>query len=431
MPAINLRSVCSALTFLAVMISATIISSPFATAAEEPDWNQFRGPHADGTSKATGLPVTWSEKENIVWKTAVHGRGWSSPVIWKDQVWMTTATPDGKELSVICLDLNSGKIIHDKKIFDVEKPQYIDPSNSHASSTPVVEEGRVYVHFGAYGTACLDTKTAKVLWSHRDYKCNHWRGAGSSPIIYKNLLFLHFDGYDYQYVVALDKVTGKEVWKKDREIDYKTRNGDSKKAYGTPRVIEYEGRVQLISPAAKATLSYNPMNGEVYWKFYYPQHSTANRPLFDGERIYIGTGFGKAHLYAVDPGGNGDVTESHVKWIQQKGIPSKPSQLVIDGMLFMVDDKGIATCLDTKTGDEIWKERLSRSAFSASPIYADGKIYMADKTGLTRVIKPGKKYEELAANKLDEGCISSLAVAGKSIILRTPSHVYRIENKQK
>lgn len=431
MPAIKLRSVTSFLSLLTVIVFTMIISTSLVAVADEPDWNQFRGPYADGTSKATDLPVKWSEKENIVWKTAVHGRGWSSPVVWKDQVWLTTATPNGKELSVVCIDLNSGKILHDKKIFDVKKPQYIDPSNSHASSTPVVEEGRVYVHYGAYGTACLDTKTADVLWSHRDFPCNHWRGAGSSPIIYKNLLYLQFDGYDFQYIVALDKISGEVVWKKDRDIDYKTRNGDMKKAFATPRVIEYEGRVQLISPAAKATLSYNPLTGDEYWKFYYPQHSGANRPLFDGKRIYIGTGFGKAHMYAVDPGGKGDVTKSHVKWIQQKGIPSKPSQLVIDGMLFMVDDKGIATCLDAETGKEIWKERMSRSAFSASPIYADGKIYMADKTGLTRVIKPGKKYEELAANKLDDGCISSLAVAGKSILLRTPSHLYRIEKKQK
>lgn len=426
MVAYNFRCFVPLLSLLAI----SLFNTSFA-AADEPYWNQFRGPHADGTSKAIGLPLKWSEKENIVWKTPVHGRGWSSPVIWKDQIWMTTATKDGKELSVVCVDLNTGKILHDKKIFDVAKPQFIDPSNSHASNTPVVEEGRVYIHYGAAGTACLDTKTADVLWSRRDFPCNHWRGAGSSPIIYKNMLYLHFDGYDHQYIVALDKKTGEVIWKKDREIDYKTDNGDSKKAYATPRIIEYEGRVQLISPAAKATLSYNPLTGDMYWKFYYPQHSAACRPLFDGERIFVGTGFGKAYLYAVNPGGNGDVTKSHVKWIEQKGIPSKPSQLFIDGMLFMVDDKGIASCLDAKTGKLIWKERLNRSTFSASPIYADGKIYMSDRTGLTRVIKPAKKYEELAANKLDAGCISSLAVAGKAIILRTPSHLYRIENKQK
>tara|TARA_R110002095_G_scaffold188226_5_gene165583 strand:+ start:31644 stop:32876 length:1233 start_codon:yes stop_codon:yes gene_type:complete len=405
-----------------------IITASFAT-AEEPYWNQFRGPHADGTSKATGLPVKWSEKENIVWKTPIHGRAWSSPVVWKDQVWVTTSTKDGKELGVVCVDFNTGKILIDKKIFDVEKPQYIDPSNSHASSTPIIEEGRIYLHYGAYGTACLDTKTGKVLWSRRDYPCNHWRGAGSSPIIYKNLLYLQFDGHDYQYVVALDKTTGKEVWKKDRVIDYKTKNGDFKKAFATPRIIEYKGRVQLISPAAKATLSYNPLTGDEYWKFNYPQHSAANRPLYDGEKLYIGTGFGKAHLYAVNPGGDGDVTESHVKWIEQKGIPSKPSQLLIDGLLFLVDDKGIASCLETETGKLVWKERMERSSFSASPIFADGKIYANDREGVTRVFVPGKEYKELAANKLDKGCVASLAVAGNSIILRTENNLYRIEDK--
>lgn len=423
MPLLHFRCLLSAVPLLAMMMSASLVT------AEEPDWNQFRGPHADGTSQATGLPTTWSEKENIVWKTPVHGRAWSSPVVWKDQVWVTTSTKDGKELGVVCVDFNTGKILHDKKIFDVEKPQYIDPSNSHASSTPIIEEGRIYVHYGAYGTACLDTKTAKVLWERRDYPCNHWRGAGSSPIIYQNLLILQYDGYDYQYIVTLDKETGKEVWKKDRDIDYGTKNGDFKKAFATPRVIEYEGRVQLISPAAKATISYNPLTGDEYWKFYYPQHSAANRPLFDGEKIYVGTGFGKAHLYAVNPGGNGNVTDSHVKWIEQKGIPSKPSQLLIDGLLYMIDDKGIATCLDAETGDEVWKERMDRSSFSASPIYANGKIYAPDREGVTRVFKPGKEYKELASNKLDEGCVASLAVAGKSLILRTEHFLYRIEDQ--
>ncbi len=313
-------------------------------------------------------------------------------------------------------------------------------SQSHNSLIPVIPMHRIRLLLKRVGFIFIMELLEPRVWIPKRRMCsghavtflgNHWRGAGSSPIIYKNMLYLHFDGYDHQYIVALDKKTGEVIWKKDREIDYKTDNGDSKKAYATPRIIEYEGRVQLISPAAKATLSYNPLTGDMYWKFYYPQHSAACRPLFDGERIFVGTGFGKAYLYAVNPGGNGDVTKSHVKWIEQKGIPSKPSQLFIDGMLFMVDDKGIASCLDAKTGKLIWKERFNRSTFSASPIYADGKIYMSDRTGLTRVIKPAKKYEELAANKLDAGCISSLAVAGKAIILRTPSHLYRIENKQK
>ncbi|WP_417380716.1 PQQ-binding-like beta-propeller repeat protein [Gimesia sp.] len=424
MALLHLRCLFSAVCLLAVMMTTASL-----VMAEEPYWNQFRGPHADGTSQATGLPTTWSEKENIVWKTPVHGRAWSSPVVWKDQVWVTTSTKDGKTLGVVCVDFNTGKILHDKKIFDVEKPQYIDPSNSHASSTPIIEDGRIYLHYGAYGTACLDTKTAKVLWERRDYPCNHWRGAGSSPIIYQNLLILQYDGYDYQYIVALDKETGKEVWKKDRNIDYGTKNGDSKKAFATPRVIEYKGRVQLISPAAKATISYNPLTGEEYWKFYYPQHSAANRPLFDGEKIYVGTGFGKAHLYAVNPGGTGIVTDTHVKWIEQKGIPSKPSQLLIDGLIYMIDDKGIATCLEAETGDLVWKERMDRSSFSASPIYADGKIYAPDREGETRVFLPGKDYKELASNKLDEGCVASLAVAGKSLILRTEHFLYRIEDQ--
>jgi len=242
----------------AACIVSLVALTARATGGE--NWPEFRGPSGNGHSDATGLPLKWSQSENITWKTAIHGRGWSSPVIWGDQIWMTTAENKGKELYAVCVDRRTGKVIHDLKIFDVDKPQRINSLNSHASPTPVIEAGRVYVTFGTYGTACLDTKTARVIWSRRDLNCDHDMGPGVSPIAYgdKKLLILPFDGCDVQFVVALDTKTGKTVWKTKRSIDYSGYQYDTRKAFCTPTVIELVGQKQLISPTAKPISPYAP-----------------------------------------------------------------------------------------------------------------------------------------------------------------------------
>src|SRR5207245_690583 len=218
----------------------------------EQNWPQFRGPRGAGRADDAALPVRWSETENVRWKTLIHGKGWSSPVIWADQVWLTTATPDGHALFAVGVERASGKIAFDQKVFDICTPSYCHPFNSYASPTPVIEAGRVYVHFGSAGTACLDTASGRLLWSRQDLHCDHHRGPGSSPVLYKDLLIVHFDGIDQQYVVALDKGTGKTVWKRSRDIDYQTDDGDLKKAYATPAIVELGGQAQVISPAAAA-----------------------------------------------------------------------------------------------------------------------------------------------------------------------------------
>ncbi len=390
------------------------------------NWPEFRGPTADGHSDSIGLPVRWSESENIAWKRAIHGRAWSSPVIWENRIWLTTATPDGKELFGVCIDRETGAIVHDVKLFDVAEPREIHVTNTYASSTPAIEAGRVYLHFGSYGTACLDSDTAKVLWTRRDLPCHHWRGPGSSPILFRDMLIVHFDGYDYQYVVALDKQTGETVWKSDRNIDYGTDNGDYKKAYGTPIVIEVAGRPQLISAAAKAALAYDPFTGDELWKIRYGQHSTATRPLFVDGLLYINSGFSKAELFAVRPDGSGDVTDTHVVWKLAKGVPSKPSQLLIDGLIYMINDAGVATCVEAASGEQVWQQRLG-GKFSSSPIYADGRIYMSSHEGTTTVIEAGRQFKKLAENRLDSGFQASPAVSGKALYLRSETHLYRIE----
>jgi len=395
------------------------------------DWPEFRGPNGDGHSDAVGLPTRWSENENIKWKVAIHDKGWSSPVIWGNQIWLTTATADGHKLFVICVDRETGKILHDIKLFDVEKPGFCIPTNSYASPTPVVEAGRVYVHFGTYGTACLDTATGRTLWSRRDLPCDHFRAPGSSPILYGDSLFVNFDGFDLQYVVALDKATGKTRWKSDRNIDYGTDNGDLKKAFGTPKVIQVNGQAQLISPSAVATIAYDPVNGHELWKVYHGGMNAAARPLFGDGRLFITTGDrgspGEWHrLLAINPDAHGDVTKSHVLWTHDKGVPARSSFVLVNDLLFMVSDNGVVTCLEAKSGKEVWQHRLG-GTYYASPIYAEGHLYFFDDGGDSHVLEAGREPKVLAHNHLDAGCMASCAVAGKALFARTKTHLYRIE----
>jgi outer membrane protein assembly factor BamB len=392
------------------------------------NWPQFRGPSGAGISDSRGVPTRWSEKENIRWKTAIHSMGWSSPVIWGDQVWLTTARADGKEYFAICVDRKSGKILHDLKLFTVAKPDPSPDYNSYASPTPVIEEGHVYVHFGRYGTACLDTKTAKVLWERRDLPCNHWRRPGSSPILHGKRLFLTFDGYDVQYVVALDKATGKTNWKKDRDIKYSSDDGDIKKGFSTPSILEVDGKPQLVSPAAEATIAYDPATGNELWRVIHGGMNEATIPQFGKGLVFLTTGH-TAQLLAVRQGGRGDVTKKGVAWKTQRGVaPTRPSPLLVGDHLYFVSDNGVASCVDAKTGKQLWKERLG-GAFSGSPVCVGGHIYFADQDGKTHVVAASPTFKRIAVNQLDAGCMASPAIAVDALFLRTKTHLYCISER--
>jgi outer membrane protein assembly factor BamB len=390
------------------------------------NWPEYRGPNADGITAATGLPLTWSENKNIRWKTPIPGRAWSTPVIWERQIWLTNATPDGKRLSILCLDRETGRILHDRCLFENPKPDGIHEVNSYASPSPVLEAGRVYVHFGTYGTACLDTKTFATVWERRDILCDHGVGPGSSPVLFRNLLILTMDGMDVQYTVALDTRTSKTVWKTDRSTDFTGFIGDQRKAFATPTIAIIPGQPQLISNGAQAVFGYEPQTGKEIWRIRYRGFSNASRPLVQGNIAYINTGFGKADLWAVRLEGKGDVTDSHVLWKYGRTVPLKPTPILTDGLLFLTHDSGVTTCLDAKTGTEIWKER-ALGAVSASPILANGLVYVPGEEGTTVVFRAGRRFEIVAENRLDAGCMASPAVAGKSLYLRTKTHLYRIE----
>ncbi len=414
------------MTRCAFLIAACAVGG---TSRPGDSWPEFRGPYGSGRSDAVGLPHDWSETKNVVWKTPIPQKGWSSPVVWGKQIWLTTATPEGKELYVLCVDRDTGKVLVNAKLFDVPQPKDTAKFNSFASPSPVIEEGRVYVHFGSDGTACLDTKTAKLLWARRDLPCDHWRGSGSSPLLLGDHLMIPFDGFDLQYVVALDRKSGKTVWKTDRTHDFGTDDGDRKKNYCTPTLIEVDGKPQLVtSAAAMAAVAHDPVTGKEIWRVPTTCHSTGTRPLFGHGLVYVCTA-NPHQLLAIRPDGKGDVSATHVAWKSNRGVGQKTSPILVDDLLYLVSDaSGTATCLDAKTGQEVWQQRLV-GTFTASPIYADGVIYCFNDSGTSVAFKPGRTFTEIARSKLDSGCKATPAIAGKALFVRTETHLYRIEKR--
>lgn len=417
-----------------------------AAAVAADNWPEFRGPHGDGHADAKNLPLTWSDTENVRWKTAIHDKGWSSPVVWGNQVWVTTATEKGDKGWAVCLDADTGKVVHDVLVFDrklnpppaKKSPPSIAATyeewaqfNSYASPTPAIEEGRVYVHFGISGTACLDTATGKEVWKRTDLECNLHRGAGSSPILYGDLLILTFDGFDVQYLIALDKKTGKTVWKRDRTFHNPTINGDAKKAYGTPLVITVDGRPLIVSPSAEATAAYDPKTGDEVWRVHHGGMNAPLRPVFGQGHLFTASGDGGKQLVAVRPDGKGDVTKTHIDWSSSKGVPNRSSFLLVGDKLLMVNSGGITSCVDVKDGKQLANGRLESKAgkFWASPIVAEGKWYAFDDEGHGFVISADEKLDVLATNTLPAGCRASPAAVGSALYVRTFTHLYRIEKK--
>jgi len=397
-----------------------------STAVAADDWPQFRGPAGDGVSAAVNVPTKWSETEGVRWKVAVHDRGWSSPVVGGGKVWVTTGKEDGSRLFAVALDQTTGAVVHDLPLFAPKNPPNITQWNTHATSTPCLAGGRLYAHFGSSGTACVDATTGKTVWSRDDLPCNHWRGPASSPVVSGNRLFLLFDGHDTQYVVALDAATGETVWRKDRALPYPA-DGDLKKAFATPSVFTVNGREQLVAPAAVGTIAYDAATGDEVWRVIHGGMNEAARPVLAGGLIYLTTGHTQ-NLLAVKAGRTGDLTATGVAWKYVKEVPSKPSISVAGGLLFMVNDKGIATCLEAATGKVVKSERL-QGTFAASPVVAGGRVYFASEKGPTFVLSADRKFESLETNTLAAGCLASPAVADGTLFLRTTTHLYRLGAK--
>lgn len=419
---------------------ATLLAAGLFPAPAPAQWPEFRGPAQSGQAPATCRPpVTWSETVNIAWKTPIHGKGWSTPAVLGNQVWLTTATEDGKQQSALCLDKSTGRVLFDQILFTNAEPKPLgNDRNTYASPSPVIEPGRVYLHFGSYGTACLDTASFQILWSRRDLPCDHWRGPASSPVLCDGLLILTMDGADLQYLVALDKNNGAEVWKRNRSTQYNDldasgkpmQEGDYRKAFNTPLLVDWQGSRQLISPGAKAAWAYDPASGAELWSIHWNEHSSASRTVFSPELglVFLNTGYGKSQLWAarLDPAARGEIGSTHVAWKETKRMPNRCSPIAHEGLLYVLSDQGVATCLDAATGAEIWSERISEAPFSSSLLLAGGHLYYFDEHGKTIVAQPGRTFRKVAENQLEAGFFASPAVDGDTLIVRTTTHLYRI-----
>lgn len=396
----------------------------FGELAVADQWPQFRGPAGQGHAQATDLPLHWNASENIVWKTAIPGLGWSSPVVSGNQIWLTTAEEEGRSLRAICVDINSGKIIHNVEVFRPSEALPINPKNSYASPTPVLKEGRVYVHFGSAGTACLDAASGRILWSDASIVVDHKEGPGSSPVLWQDKLIVNFDGRDHRWVVAFNTQSGRIDWQTERSAPL-DKNPEKNKSYCTPLIVQHGGRDICINPGAMRVSAYDPANGEELWWCDTGGFSTVPRPVVANQLTYICTGYPRSQLLAVPLDGQGNKTD-RVAWRFDRQVPLNPSLLIVGDELYMVSDRGILTCLDAKTGKELWTERLGGN-YSASPQYANGRIYICSEQGEVIVLAPGREYRELARSQMPGRILATPAMFGRTVLLRTDSELYRIE----
>jgi outer membrane protein assembly factor BamB len=397
--------------------------------AEGLEWPQFRGPTGQGIAADEGAPVEWSETENIAWKTRLPGLGWSSPVVDGDETWVTAATESGKSLRVICCDTRTGRVVRNIRVFDVDRPGGVHPKNGHASPTPILAANRIYVHFGANGTACLE-RSGKIVWK-RTVPYYHHHGSAGSPVLVEGLLILVCDGmnapfYDKvaragvespQFLVALDARTGEIRWKTSR---------DSRHSYATPLVIPREGRNELIAPGGDHVWAYDAATGGELWRCRYEGYSVIPRPVTADGLVYVATGYDSASLLAIELGGAGDITGSKIRWKLSQGVPFTPSAVVVGPHLYLLSDNGILSCVARDDGRVVWKQRLGGN-YSASLTAIGEKIYCLSEDGQTHVVRAGEQFQKLAVNRLKGKTFASPAVVGPRLLLRSDRFLYCLQ----
>jgi len=391
------------------------------------EWPEFRGPTGQGLAGETELPLRWSSEQNVAWKRELSGEGWSSPIVHQGRIYLTSAVPAGGAgakdfaLRAACLSAADGSLIWQRDVFlqQGETAPRVHTKNSHASPTPLIDRDRLFVHFGHQGTACLDLD-GKVLWRQKiDYAPVH--GNGGSPILAGERLIFSCDGAEQQRVVALDRNSGDVLWQSERDT------GALKKfSFSTPLLITVDRKQQVVSPGSGAVCAYDPNDGREIWRVRYDGYSLIPRPVFGHGLVYVCTGYDRPKLLAIRPDGKGDVTDTHIAWTAERGAPHTPSLLLVDSELYMISDRGIASCLDAKTGQVHWQERIGGS-YSTSPLYAAGRIYLQSEDGVGTVIAARRDFREMAVNDLGQRTLASYAVDGRALLIRSASHLFRIE----
>lgn len=428
-----------------------IISLPQNLTAE--DWWQFRGPNA-GHIAEKNVPTNWGGfLQDPVWKSAIPGKGWSSPIVIGDRIWLTSSEqvaldvtqvadklaqrpygPDDFEahasvsLFVIELNAHTGELLRRIELFQHSSPNPIHAMNSYASPTPVTDGTHVFCHFGGLGTACVDIESGEVRWK-RELTLDDVTGSGGSPVLWNECLYLACDGADQQYVIAIDKRSGETKWKTSRPAIQVT-NDSKRRSFSTPIIVNSNGRNQLISLAAQWLVSYNPEDGSEWWRARVGTgYAPVPTPLFNNDRAFVCTGYVTPELVAVDTTGSGDVSESAIVWRYARQVPEISSPILVDSEIYFVSTKGIATCLDAEHGTAIWQHRIG-GHFAASPTYANGRIYLTSSSGVTTVIKPGKEYMAITTNELFGETYASLSVYKENLLLRTNSYLFSLSKSE-
>lgn len=441
---------CDTARFACVGLAGLLTILLLAGGAQAEDWWQFRGPNA-GHSSAQGLPLEWDNFfREPKWKTQIPGKGWSSPIVVGDRIWLTSAeqvalendavgdklaelpfgafdlvTDASVKLFAIELDAQSGELLRRIDLFEQQAPPPIHAMNSYASPTPATDGERLYCHFGSLGTACIAIVSGEVLWRQK-LVVDEITGPAASPVLWENQLILACDGADQQYLIALDKLTGETHWKVERP-EITVVDETWRRAFSTPLIVESPDRVQLISMSAQWLISVNPSDGRQWWRAKVGSgYSAVPTPVHLGERVFVCTGFPRAEMVAVDISGSGDVTDTAIAWRHARQVPDISSPIVVDDDLYFASSQGVVSCLDAATGKLIWQQRLG-GKFAASPILAEGRIYFSNSAGVTTVIQPGHTYVELASNELFCESYASLAVYGNKILLRTNPYLFCLE----
>ncbi len=429
-------------------IVALFLSSQVGV-AEDSDWTQFLGPAGDSDAQ-NATPLTSWDESNHIWVTDIPGTGWSSPVYKDGHIWLTTATtkPATKEqiekkkqgvqfanmkttvgaldLYAICLDLESGKILHNIHLANIAEPDLINPLNSYASPTPAIDDGKVVCHFGNYGTWCLDAKTGSQIWNSK-FDVDHSVGAGSSPVVHDGKVLLVCDGIDEQYIAAVSLSSGEELWKTERP-DFRNPNGEQQKAYSTPLISKFDGKTQAIIPGAQWVIAYDPETGKEIWRVDHGDgFSVVPMATVESGLVIFASGYMKSEFAAVDPTGTGDVTKTHVKW-RASQAPAMPSMISTGDKVYAVTDNGIMSCVDAKTGELVKRKRIGGN-FAASPLLAGGNIYLSSREGNMTIVKCDPSLEEVGKQKFDSRLIATPAPVGNDLLIRTEKKLYRIGKK--
>jgi hypothetical protein len=394
------------------------------------NWPQFRGPTAQGISTETNPPLKWSATENVAWKTGLPGESWSSPVVWGDRVFLTTATEGGESCHVLSLDRRTGAIIWDKEVFR-QVPRHKQARNTFATPTPATDGERVYAVFsdGSIVALKFDGSTA---WVNRDHKFFGEHGLGSSPILHNGLLILALDGssdaedkklgwqkpWDQSRVIAVDAKTGRDRWQ--------GRRGLSRISHGAPCIGEQDGRAQVVTEAGDVVQGFDFKTGDLLWSSQVIGEGKVPSAVLGEGLVFTSGGWGgKETIKAFRLGGSGDLKETNLVWEQKKGMPKVPSMIYVKPHLFAITDGGVATCMTAATGEIVWQERVGGN-FAASPVAAAGRIYFVGDNGETTVIEAGAEFKVLARNALGERVQASPAVSPRQIFIRTEKNLFCI-----